>query len=138
LYLQEWRVLLQLLEDYEATVAEIAKYVAAHPALTNNPNSSSNSSKKPNCKQLISQLSAEDLRSTIRTARSAGSSAAAGAGAAIADAERDILLPGMPGTAVLSEVADAGAAAVEAAGWLRPLKFDEDLHRYYFNEMHPL
>jgi hypothetical protein len=123
--LQEWRVLLQLLEQYE----EIAKYAAATQALTDKPNN--NSSSKPSWQQLISQMTAEELLSVIRKARSGGSGSADGAGAAIAAAERDALLSGMPGPAVLSEVLDAagGAAVGEAGGWLRPLKFDEEQHR---------
>jgi hypothetical protein len=120
---QEWRVLLELLEQYEDTVAEIAKYAAVTDS------SSSSSSSSAGWQQLAAQLKAEDLRATIRKARSAGSCGAAdGAGAAIATAERDALLSGMPGAAVLTEVADASAAS-DAGGWLRSLKFDPEQHR---------
>lgn len=120
-------MLLQLLDGYEQTAAEIAKYCAAIAA----HGSKGGSRQKPSWKQLAAQMTAEDFRAAVRKARSAAGSAAwdLGAGAAIAAAERDGLLFGLPGAVLLTEVVDAGTAASEAGGWLRPLKFEPEQHR---------
>lgn len=126
--LQEWRVLLELLQGYEDTVAEVAKFgaaVAAHKAKMKS------NREPPTWQQLAARLTAEDLRAAVRKARTSAGSAVwdSGAGAAVAAAERDGLLSTLPAAALLTEVTDAGTAASEAGGWLRPLKFNPEQHR---------
>eukprot|EP00878_Enallax_costatus_P034661 GHUV01038448.1.p1 GENE.GHUV01038448.1~~GHUV01038448.1.p1 ORF type:complete len:161 (-),score=40.42 GHUV01038448.1:321-803(-) len=97
--------------------AEVAKYVA----------SKSSNGTRQSWRELADKMTAQDLRLALKSAASSGDPAA---GAALAAANRDGLLLALPGAAQLTDVGDAVAAAVEAAGWLRPLKFDSAAHRY--------
>lgn len=98
--------------------AEVAKYVALR---------SSSNRKQQSWQELADQMTAQDLRLALKDAASSGDPAA---GAAIAAANRDRLLLALPGAAQLIDGGDTVAAATEAAGWLRPLKFDSAAHRY--------
>lgn len=83
--------------------------------------------KKVSWQELADKMSAQDIRLALKDAASSGDPAAA---AALAAANRDGLLLALPGAAQLTDVGDAAAAAVEAGGWLRPLKFDSVAHRW--------
>lgn len=95
----------------------MAKYVASK---------STSSGKQLSWQELADKMSAQDIRLALKDAAGSGDPAA---GAALAAANRDGLLLALPGAAQLTDVGDATAAAMEAGGWLRPLKFDSAAHR---------
>lgn len=98
--------------------AEVAKYLALK---------SSNKGQQESWQSLADKLTAQDVRLALKEAQASGDPAA---GAALAAANRDGLLLALPGAAQLMDVGDPAAAALEAGGWLRPLKFESAAHRW--------
>jgi hypothetical protein len=158
-----WRVLLQVLHDLEAAVEVIAKYaaalvadgvpvesiVAAAAASSSSSSSSSSGSSggqaaappppRPRTwQQLAEAMTAGDMRRLMAAAREgrAGSSGAAAlrAAAAAVDAyNKTSMLHFLPTSARLTPV--AAAEADVAAGWLRPLAFDQQQHSLLCEEL---
>lgn len=127
-----WRVLLHLLAEYEEVVESVARYAAAlHADRTNN---SGGSTVVRTWQELATTLTAGQMRQLV--SKAAGGKARRSspgtqrlANAAVAAADRSVLLKTLPTSAHLSEVQSSSGDVGEQPGWLRPLDFDVQQHR---------
>lgn len=134
-----WRVLLQLLAEYEAVVETIAKYAAALQAqqAQQATRSSSSSSVDPpkTWEQLATSMTAGELRKLVARARTDSSPATAAlARAAVNAADHSDFLKTLPTSARLVPAPPTSDGAQEA-GWLRPLDFNPQQHSLLCEEL---
>eukprot|EP00775_Hariotina_reticulata_P001454 gene1454-1796_t len=132
----DWRVLLHLLQSYEDTAKEIAKYVVASGKGSGNSTRIGNG--KQSWQDAFNQLTAGELRLAVAAARQSRIPDGL-AGAAVALADKDKLLQDLPSSATLSGAFYGVGAAVgdagEAGGWLRPLEFKPEQHSLLCEEL---
>jgi len=127
-----WRVLLHLLAEYEEVVESVARYAAAlHADRTSN--SGGGSTVVRTWQELATTLTAGQMRQLVSKAaggkaRSSNPATQRLANAAVAAADRSVLLKTLPTSARLSEV-QSSSNDKEQPGWLRPLEFDVQQHR---------
>lgn len=140
-----WRVLLQLLADYEQVVEAVARYAAALQAYRTQESQAGDSTTDPGARdssgpaadpapaksweELATSMSAGEMHKLLSSTRHDKFSNAALQKLrdhALDVAGRSELLKTLPSSARLTPSSDD----VEQAGWLRPLEFDQQAHRW--------
>lgn len=125
-----WRLLLQLLAEYEAVVETIAKYAAAQQA-----QQATRVDPPKTWEQLASSMTAGELRKLVASARTDSSPATAAlARAAVNAADHSDFLKTLPTSARLVAAPPTSDGAQEA-GWLRPLDFNPQQHSLLCEEL---
>jgi hypothetical protein len=132
-----WRVLLQLLAEYEAVVETIAKYAAALQGQQKQQVAGSSSSGGPpkTWEQLATSMTAGELRKLVSSARTDSHPATAAlARAAVNAADHSDFLKTLPTSARLVAAPPTSDGAQDA-GWLRPLDFNPQQHSLLCEEL---
>lgn len=126
-----WRVLLQLLAEYETVVEAVARYAAALQADRAREAAGDDAVPPQTWEELATSMTAGEMRKLVASARdgkigSSNPATVALANDAVAAADRNDMHKTLPTTARLMRVPPSSD---EEAGWLRPLQFDVQQHR---------
>jgi len=126
-----WRVLLQLLAEYETVVEAVARYAAALQADRAREAADDDALPPQTWEELATTMTAGEMRKLVASARdgrigSSNLATQALANDAVDAADHSDMLKTLPTTARLMRVPPSSD---EEAGWLRPLAFDLQQHR---------